>query len=796
MLIAALSGIARTNQIKITDSPQVTADKLFNYLFSLGRGIESFSLDEVDLRINWELIEEEEDEDEADDEESEKKKRTKDEAKAEMFRQQHRRIKEEIQKRLAAQGEAWPYEEIQYISSFSAKDRKQIFFLSPNANHSGWTDYFEHGGSDRERLFNLIFKLYLLSEELPVGTLNGFEELLLIHTSYLTKPKPNTKRALIVWGQNVRVRYNYHHTLTLDLIRKCRRFYPAKDRYRTVASADLGEIILHKDKKYYFSRALDARRSNPIKFMRFEKDDHEFTHFKKTQVFLYQFLMEKLAAFLDTCGILYKVESFQATHYLENNFMKTVEPTTTLEIINNTGADLTPDEQKILGNVLRQQSITKLSFFAGGRTISTFEPVPLLKEQEKPRWVITEVVPWASIKLTTGQNYLVLNKILNPETESSMAVLQPDGIWRSTTKVGSAATVDFYSQLKRSVRFMQTGVFISVQGLNVSEFKLVAPKESSLRSILEYPVKIKEYDTFVRETQPFASGQFLETEGLTLAYLKGQSDPEQLGRFYHKYKIDFSPEFEKVLIELEIKNWIRKSLLGEEISAPIQKQPFAKKSFFAIFIRKRLRQDAQGVAVEYLYEDGRIYIKSVMRNVDDIVNRFPGVLRYRLRAPEELLNQNYFADEEEQVFINVFTSDDYTPTLIGCPELMQKLRDGTLEINRQRSNGLFPLVMYYNKEITRVKDLICLDLNQPSYIQSYVPPVVSLRDVVQHGFRVYHLTGKPYPNPDKITLPAKTVFDHPITQLHFSTLTQNILKISENSQTSLLQKVARVLIEN
>jgi hypothetical protein len=68
--------------------------------------------------------------------------------------------------------------------------------------------------------------------------------------------------------------------------------------------------------------------------------------------------------------------------------------------------------------------------------------------------------------------------------------------------------------------------------------------------------------------------------------------------------------------------------------------------------------------------------------------------------------------------------------------------------------------------------------------------------VVQHGFRVYHLTGKPYPNPDKITLPAKTVFDHPITQLHFSTLTQNILKISENSQTSLLQKVARVLIEN
>jgi hypothetical protein len=48
----------------------------------------------------------------------------------------------------------------------------------------------------------------------------------------------------------------------------------------------------------------------------------------------------------------------------------------------------------------------------------------------------------------------------------------------------------------------------------------------------------------------------------------------------------------------------------------------------------------------------------------------------------------------------------------------------------------------------------------------------------------------------KQEIPTSDLIKHPITALHFSTLTQNILKISENSQSSLLQKVAKVLVEN
>lgn len=193
---------------------------------------------------------------------------------------------------------------------------------------------------------------------------------------------------------------------------------------------------------------------------------------------------------------------------------------------------------------------------------------------------------------------------------------------------------------------------------------------------------------------------------------------------------------------------------------------------------------------------GRIYIKNAMRDVSEILNRFPDVLRYKITNPNELVNQQYFADEEEQVFISAYTTDDYTPTLIGRPDIIEKLEKGTLEINRQKDTKLFPLVTYYNDEVPKVKDLICLDLSNPTFIQYYVPPVQSLKPVIKNGFRVYHLIGKPYPNPNKESLPTATLINHSITLLHFSTLTQNILKISENSQSSLLQKVAKVLIEN
>jgi hypothetical protein len=118
-----------------------------------------------------------------------------------------------------------------------------------------------------------------------------------------------------------------------------------------------------------------------------------------------------------------------------------------------------------------------------------------------------------------------------------------------------------------------------------------------------------------------------------------------------------------------------------------------------------------------------------------------------------------------------------------------------LQINRQKGSKLLPLVLYYNDQMPQVKNLVCLDLRNEWGIQYYVPPAKSLSGQIKkaEGFRVYHLIGKTYSGHD---MTRDELIQHPITLLHFSTLTQNILKISDNSQSSLLQKVARVFIEN
>lgn len=89
--------------------------------------------------------------------------------------------------------------------------------------------------------------------------------------------------------------------------------------------------------------------------------------------------------------------------------------------------------------------------------------------------------------------------------------------------------------------------------------------------------------------------------------------------------------------------------------------------------------------------------------------------------------------------------------------------------------------------------MVCFDLKNPTFVQYYVPPGKSLDEKIKSGFRIYHLLGKTY---DNKSIPTPELIEHPITALHFSTLTQNVLKISGNSQSSLLQKVAKVLVEN
>jgi hypothetical protein len=89
--------------------------------------------------------------------------------------------------------------------------------------------------------------------------------------------------------------------------------------------------------------------------------------------------------------------------------------------------------------------------------------------------------------------------------------------------------------------------------------------------------------------------------------------------------------------------------------------------------------------------------------------------------------------------------------------------------------------------------MICLDLKNKTFIQYYVPPRQNIAGSIKKGFRAYHLIGKRYGGE---SIPTSELIDHPITALHFSTLTQNVLKVGENSQSSLLEKVAKVLIEN
>ncbi|BAY61798.1 hypothetical protein NIES22_18650 [Calothrix brevissima NIES-22] len=95
--------------------------------------------------------------------------------------------------------------------------------------------------------------------------------------------------------------------------------------------------------------------------------------------------------------------------------------------------------------------------------------------------------------------------------------------------------------------------------------------------------------------------------------------------------------------------------------------------------------------------------------------------------------------------------------------------------------------------INRIKNMIGLDLHNEIFVQYYVPPAKNIDGTVKRGFRVYHLIGKTYSGE---SIQTSELIEHTMTALHFSTLTQNILKISDNSQSSLLQKFAKILIEN
>ncbi len=91
-----------------------------------------------------------------------------------------------------------------------------------------------------------------------------------------------------------------------------------------------------------------------------------------------------------------------------------------------------------------------------------------------------------------------------------------------------------------------------------------------------------------KDTQLFTPGQWLEVEEHLFSYLRQQKNKEEWEKFKEKYKIKISPEYEKVLIELRIKNWMRQSLIDKDnsIGLPIPPQSFAEgKKFVSIYVR-------------------------------------------------------------------------------------------------------------------------------------------------------------------------------------------------------------------
>ncbi|NDJ25339.1 hypothetical protein GS682_27605 [Nostoc sp. B(2019)] len=762
----ALSDKSRINQLQILLKPEDVAEKLFLYLFKTGKGIEHFVPE-------YQVVEDEYSQDE--------------DSQADFYEKRHRFIKNQIQERLSVNGEKPKYSDIQYFLSY-VDGKNHVFFLSPNKSHSGWKRLFSN---NQERIFNLVFKFYLLSQGLSVETMNGFEELLLLHSMSLSK----SENALIVWGQNLLIKYNHYNVLTLTLSRKRRLLLP-KDEYITTDSDDL-DLLVYKNKNYYFKRDLDARCKNSIYFMQFPKAQEDFDKFKKTQIYHYQNLMTKLEGFLSECDITFNLLHFQADHYLENPFIKNIESVESLEIINNIGVALTESDQQFVKNFLRQQGVSLLTFYNSGKTVSTYERIEVEGEDE-PCWRITEVVPWSDINLDKGKNYLVFNKDLEQEA-GSMAYQRNDALWCPSTKIDNKVKVDFYSQLKRRFNYLKTGEFFSIQGINISEFRTVGDVKSAW-SVLNYTNYKIDKDTLLLDTQAFTDGDFLDVEGSIFCYLKGQQDSEEWKNFCDNYKINISPEFQKVLIELGIKNWMRQSLVNSSFGLPINPQSLPEKQFFTIYVRSPRKKKAKAVAVEFLYKEGCIYIKNVMRDMKQIEDRFSFLRRQKNKSEKLIDDQQYFVDESEQLYISCYTNDLYTPTLIGRNGIIEGMEQGTLKINREIQNEdssrLFPLVSYYSgevKPIKRIQTMICLDLQNEVFAQYYVPPAKSLERFIKKGFRVYHLIGKTY---SQTLIQTSELIEHPITALHFSTLTHNVLKISDNSQSSLLQKVAKVLIEN
>ena len=778
----ALSDISRTNQLRFTSSYSKIAEQLYQYLFRLGKGIESFNIknlftDEEKVQPNF------------------------------YEKVRPNRIKQEVHKRLLKYDKDVKITEVLYSIAYS-NGGSIVYFLSPNKMHSEWKALFEkkENTTTRAKIINLIFKVHLLSESLlpkEIKTINGFEELVFVNSTHPADSKDEKNEDIYVWGQNLILNFNKHDTITIYLKRKLRLFRP-KANFKTVDGEEMGELLIHEEKDYRLARGIDSRKSNPICFMIFPDSATDYEEFQKCQIYYHNLLKNKLEQFLRNNDIAFDEIFFQTQYFLENRYIKSIDRVESLEIINNLGENLKEPEKTFLSQLFKHYGISKLSFYNQGKTISKYEKKVI---EEKEGWSIEEVVPWSEVKLSLKENYLVLNKFLKKDAGSMAYFSENDNLWYPSTKIESKRKVDFYSQLKSNYNFLKTSKFFNIQGINLPSFlsvkKYRTHKETTACFVHKYSLKkLKEgvipLNDFVKD---YTGGKLLNDEDAIFSYLAGQQDTVKWFKFCEDYKVKLSSEYQRVLLEIGIKRILKNCLSDKNYGFPIEtKSNINDKEFYTIYVRSPKGKATKIVAVKFLFKDSNFHILEVLKDEQEIKRKFP-FLRTRLNSTKLKNDQQYYVDDN--AYISCYTDDYYTPTLIGRHGIIEEMENDTLRISRgtkaDNSPRLFPLVSYYNSEEkthNEIQKRICLDKSNKYFLQYFIPPALALDRKVKTGFKVYHLIGCKDYNGRKKVLTTEELINHPLTALHFNTLTHNVLRISKNSTTSLLQKITKILIEN
>lgn len=808
---------SRTNQLKITNKDyEIWGDNIFQWLFQRNMAIGSFSVDDDgDYKIPKAKKEE-------DDSESKFHRK---------YKARHQYIKKEIQKRNSQIGVSQKLSQVEY-SLYG----RMVFYLVPTNKRasSKWIKDFKSPSEDgvrvRERILNLVFKLYLLQNHLidlmpEDNCLTGLEQLVLIHAK-----ERDENGTLMVYGYSISFIYNKYETVSLRLQNK--GYKVGNGLHATFDSGgDMGDITI-SGKDYSFEKKLDGRANQPP-FVIFPQEsrypiyEDRVRAFSKCKLYLFQAAMDQLIAFFEECKIPVQELPFSATHYIDSPFLREKNIKCNLKplmILNNTGQDFSESKKDFLMAVLNNMGYSSVSYFEDGATINTYKmgrwvdeafvPEEEYKAPDKNHrkvWDISEQIPWDSIKLTADYAYLVFNKILKKSGQgSSVAQLddEHDGYWTLPKKeIKKGCRKDFYTTLRGKaleINKSTTNELVCIQGINADAWEEIKHRSQ------------KKYAIFTL-TDPKAKANDIEEFDMPYQVLSQLKKRNCRKPFDPKKDLDapvkFSPEFDKALSELYYKMWFAEALDTKDIFSKAffdtqidnRLYPIKPFKFESVFTRTPRGGDTEIAVVQFRYENGVIYVENkycdTQKAEEEYGQCFQRITRGK-NARRILDGQKLLVDRQRRIYVTGYWSINYSPTLIGHPNLMASIKEGTAELKKTKPDPMLPIVRYFsldpqkNKQITTAaKNLVYLDLSNENFIQYFVPPKMGPQFEIAKGFTVYHLMGFTFEN-KKINLKTADLINDPLVTIFLHTLTTDMLRISENSKTSFLHKLPRIIIEN